>query len=76
MKKENIKNKEEGKVKAWIKKHKTVLSVGATSLVGIGVSVVTHRIGYNDGHYTGYDLGFKEACNFNEEMYNAKVTKF
>lgn len=41
--------KEEGKIKSWMKKHKTALSVGGTALLGVGLAVVSYRMGYDKG---------------------------
>lgn len=62
MSKDNIEIKEEGKVKTWIKKHKTGLAVGSTALVGLGLSMATYKLGFRDGR----SFGYKEGIEFME----------
>lgn len=64
----NIEIKEEGKVKKWVKEHKTGVAVGVTAVAGIGLSALTHWMGYGrgnrDGFKKGYDEGFDNGAEF------------
>lgn len=62
MNEDNIKIKEEGEVKTWIKKHKTGLAVGVTALVGLKLTMAAYRFGFREGRHFGYEecLDFME----------------
>jgi hypothetical protein len=70
--------KEEGKVKKWVRKHKTGLSVATTAAVGIGLSALMHKVGYGMGHRTGWNEGYKAGIDFNAsevELLQSQVYK-
>jgi len=58
---ENIEVKEEGKVKKWVKEHRTGIAVGITAVAGIGLSSLTHWLGYGTGNRDGFKRGYNEG---------------
>jgi hypothetical protein len=56
--------KEESKLKLWIKKHKTGLLVGATAVAGVGISLAMYKMGYTTGGRNGFKDGYNEGIDF------------
>jgi len=74
MKHMNEKEEKKG-VKSFLKKHRSKIALGIVTVGGFCLSRYAYKLGYDNGHYDGYDKGFKECAEFTNIEIN-KVETF